>query len=296
MGNKQLGYHFIEGFKSIFSHGLMSFAAVCMIVACLLIMGSFSLIAVNADNMLSDLEKDNQFLAYVDESLTEESARALQSAIEQVENVDPRQVKFVSRDEAMENFKQSQDMAQLTDVPASVLRHRFEIHVLDIQQMKQTTEAVGQINGIAEVKAQLEIAQGFVTIRNVATAMAVILVVMLVTISLFIIANTIKLATFTRREEIAIMKMCGATDWFVRWPFIFEGILLGLFGALVAFGLQWGLYNAVETAVVKTGSLQLITMLPFGGLAPLVVVLFLLAGFLIGACGSVMAIRKFLRV
>ena len=296
MGNKQMGYHFAEGFKSIFSHGLMSFAAVCMIVACLLIMGSFSLIAVNADNMLSDLEKDNEFLAYVDDSITEEQARALQSSIEQIENVDKSQVKFVTQKEALENFKAEMDNRLFDDLPDNAIPSRFEVHVLDIKRMGETAEAVSQIEGISEIVAQLEIAEGFVTLRNVATAMALILVIMLVTISLFIISNTIKLSTFTRREEIAIMKMCGATDWLVRWPFIFEGILLGLFGALVAFGLQWGLYNAVETAVMKAGSLQLITMLPFTGLAPFVLIVFLAAGFLIGACGSGLSIRKFLRV
>ncbi len=296
MGNKQMGYHFSEGFKSIFSHGLMSFAAVCMIVACLLIMGSFSLIAVNADNMLSDLEKDNEFLAYVKDDLTEEEARALQSSIEQIENVDKSQLKFVTQAEALADFKEQQNNALFEDLPDNVIQSRYEVHVLDIERMGETAEAVRQIEGIDDVVAQLEIAEGFVTLRNIATALALVLVIMLVTISLFIISNTIKLSTFTRREEIAIMKMCGATDWFVRWPFIFEGILLGLFGALVAFGLQWGLYNAVETAVMKAGSLQLITMLPFPGLAPFVLIAFLAAGFLIGACGSGLSIRKFLRV
>ena len=119
---------------------------------------------------------------------------------------------------------------------------------------------------------------------------------MLVTISLFIIANTIKLATFTRREEIAIMKMCGATNWFIRWPFIVEGILLGLLGAALAFGLEWGVYELIHKAIVSAGNLQFINMIAFKKLAGTIIAAFLAAGFAIGAGGSVLAIRKFLKV
>ena len=150
--------------------------------------------------------------------------------------------------------------------------------------------------GVANYRAELEIAEGFVTVRNVAGAVAVILVVILLLVSLFIISNTIKLATFTRREEIAIMKMCGATNGFVRWPFVFEGMILGLFGALVAFFLQWGLYNLTGTAIAGSDTLQLITVLPFQPMALRVLGIFAGTGLVIGAGGSVVAIGKFLQV
>lgn len=162
--------------------------------------------------------------------------------------------------------------------------------------MGDTVSQVEKVDGISKVRAAMEIADGFVMIRNVASALAVILVLMLVVISLFIIANTIKIATFTRREEIAIMKMCGATNWFIRWPFIFEGILLGIFGSLVAYFLQWGVYEIVQKAIAKAGSLSIINVVPFDNLSNNVMFAFLAAGFLIGASGSALAIRKFLRV
>lgn len=107
--------------------------------------------------------------------------------------------------------------------------------MVDIELFEQTVDQVAALPGIANHRAETEIAEGFVMVRNVATAIATILIVILVVISLFIIANTTKLATFSRREEIAIMKMCGATNSFVRWPFVFEGLILGLIGALIAF-------------------------------------------------------------
>ncbi|MFR4757022.1 MAG: permease-like cell division protein FtsX [Evtepia gabavorous] len=204
----------------------MSFAAVCMIVACLLIMGSFTLVAVNLDNMLGDLEAENEFLAYVDESYTEEQARDIKSQIEAIPNVS--QVTFVTRAEAMDDFRAGRENNELlADLPDEVLRDRFRIHVQDIKQLKATSEQVQKITGVADVNAAYDIAQGFVLVRNIATGVAAVLVAMLAVVSLFIIANTIKLAFFYRREEIAIMKMCGATNSFIRWPFIVEGMLAG---------------------------------------------------------------------
>lgn len=291
----QIWYHIKEGFRSIFTHGLMSFASVCMIVACLLIMGSFSLCAVNANQMLQDLEDENEFLAYIDDSYDEQEARSLQSRLEEIPNVST--VVFVSKAEAMEEFKNKQENAeQFQELPAELLRDRYRVHVVDIQQMQDTVDQVKEISGISKVKASLEIADGFVMLRNVASALAIILVVMLVLISIFIIANTIKLATFTRREEIAILKMCGASNGFVCAPFMVEGLVLGLVGGLIAYFVQWGVYGLILNAMAKSGILNIISTVPFGNMAYIVLLVFLLISVIIGAGGSSMAIRKFLKV
>lgn len=291
----QIWYHIKEGFRSIFTHGLMSFASVCMIVACLLIMGSFSLVAVNINHMLSDLEDENEFLAYVDDSYTEEEARSLQTRLESIPNVSA--VTFISREEALQNFRNEQGNAALfQDLDPSTLRDRYSIHVEEIEGLSDAAAQVEQVEGIAEVRASLEIADGFVMLRNVASAIAIILVVMLVVISIFIIANTIKLATFTRREEIAIMKMCGATNWFIRWPFLVEGVLLGLFGGVLAYLAQWGIYGLIGKAMQESGILSIITMIPYANMASTVLLVFLAVSFVIGAGGSALAIRKFLKV
>ncbi len=190
----------------------------------------------------------------------------------------------------------SENAALFEDLPEDLLQHRFRIHVVDIESLSQTVAAVAEVDGISETQAALDIAQGFITIRNMAGAVAWILILLLLIISLFIIANTIKLATFHRREEIAIMKMCGATNWFVRWPFIFEGMILGFVGAVVAFFLQWGIYSLMVTAISEYGGLQLIAVVPFQTLALRVAAIFAAAGLLIGAGGSLLAIRKFLQV
>ena len=290
-----LWYHVKEGVRSIFTHGLMSFASVCMIVACLLIMGSFSLVAVNINRMLGQLEDENEFLAYVEESLDSGQAMSLQAKLSEIPNV--ASATYISKEEALEEFKAEQGYSELfSDIPAETLRDRYSIHVEDIQLMSDTVAEVRGVEGIAEVRAAMEIAEGFVMLRNVASAIAVILVAMLVLISVFIIANTIKLATFTRREEIAIMKMCGATNWFIRWPFLVEGILLGICGGLVAYVAQWGVYGLIGKAMAESGILDIITMIPFQNLNAMLLTIFLLVGFVIGGGGSALAIRKFLKV
>lgn len=288
------GYYIKEGVRSIFTHGFMSFAAVCMIVACLLIMGTFSLVAVNLEHNLSKLEDENQFLAYIDESLSEEDARALENVIEAIPNV--REATFISREEAMEDFLEDKDNELFGLVPASNYRHRFSVHVNDIESFRETVQRVIDLPGIANYVAAFEVADGFVAARNVAGGIAAILIAILFLISLFIISNTIKLATFTRREEIAIMKMCGATDAFVRWPFVFEGLILGLLGAVVAFFLQWGVYTLIAGSVTGGNSLSFIEIVSFETMRLRVLGIFAGAGVVIGVGGSLLAIRKFLQV
>lgn len=289
------GYYFSEGFHSIFTHGFMSFAAVCMTVACLLIMGSFSLLAVNLEHMLGDLEAENEMLAYIDDSYSEERAKGLQAKLEQVPNVSS--AVFVSKEEALEDYLEGRAENELLEsLPAEVLRDRYRIRVDNIEEMSSTKVALEAVTGIAKVRAALEIAQGFVMVRNIAGGVAVVLIVMLLLVSLFIISNTIKLAFFYRREEISIMKMCGATNGFIRWPFVVEGMILGLTGALVAFFLQWGIYELVGKFVLQSNGISLIKMLSYGSMVKTILPIFCGTGLVIGVGGSLMAIRKFLQV
>ena len=139
-------------------------------------------------------------------------------------------------------------------------------------------------------------AGGFITVRNVATVVCVALIAILFIVSVFIMSNTIRLTTFERREEIAIMRMVGATKGFIRWPFVYEGFMMGILGALIAFGLQWGIYAAVSEGIANSDTLQLIQIIPFTEMWKIVALTFGGAGIVIGVGGSLSAIRKFLQV
>lgn len=284
-----------EGAGNMFSHGFMSFAAVGVTVACLLIMGTFTLVAYNANENLADLQQENAVLAFVDDSLTEREAKALQTKLEKVDNV--ADCTFMSRDEAKENYIEKYDGDELYgDLPADVFRHRYVIHVTDPDRIMETKTAVEQVPGIAKARADQAVAEGFTTARIVAGIISIALIAILLLVSVFIISNTIKLTTFDRRDEIAIMKMVGATNGFIRWPFVYEGILLGLFSAVIAFGLQWLLYAAVAQGIGDSDTLQILTVVPFLKIWEPVALVFLGVGILVGVGGSLTAIRRFLRV
>ena len=295
MAKHDVRYFAHEGLSNMFSHGFMSFAAVGITVACLLIMGTFTLVAVNANELLRDLEQENEILAYVDDSYTEAQAKALQKKLEAIPNV--ASATYISKEEAMEAFTaQYPDEALFQDLDPEILRDRYAIKITDLEQIRQTKETVEGIPGIARVNAYEEIAGGFITVRNVATVICVALIAILFVVSVFIISNTIKLTTFDRREEIAIMRMVGATNGFIRWPFVYEGFLFGFLGAAIAFFLQWTLYEAVAKGVDANDALQLIHIIPFSQLWAPVAAVFAGAGIVIGVGGSLSAIRKFLQV
>ena len=297
MGRHNFFYFAREGAYNMFSHGFMSFAAIGITVACLLIMGTFTLVAVNANAMLEDMESQNQMLAFVDKSLSEEEARALQRELLAVENVSA--VEFISNVEAAEAFRaRYEDDELFQGLPDDNFRHRYAVDLADIGRMSQTKAALEAVAGIGpgNVSAYEDEAAGFITIRNVAGVVCVVLIAVLALVSVFIMANTIKLTTFDRRDEIAIMKMVGATNGFIRWPFVYEGFLLGLFSAVIGFFLQWGLYEAVARSVASNDTINLISVVPFQSMWTYVAVIFAVAGMLIGVGGSLSAIRKFLQV
>ena len=191
MAKHDFRYFFHEGLSNMFSHGFMSFAAIGITVACLLIMGTFTLVAVNANELLRTLEQENEILAYVDDSYSEAQAKALKRTLEAIPNV--ASATFISKEEAMESFTaQYPDEALFQDLDPEILRDRFAIKVVDLQQQSATVEAVKAVEGIAKVNAYEEIAGGFITVRNVATVVCVALIAILFVVSVFIISNTIK--------------------------------------------------------------------------------------------------------
>ena len=295
MRDHKFTYFLHEGFSNMFSHGFMSFAAIGITVACLLIMGTFTLVAVNADANLKDMESENEILAFVDDSCTPEETQAIQEELRAIDNV--TSVEYISREDAAKSFEeQYPDEEMFQDLDPEIFRDRYAIHIADLRQISETKTAIEAVPGVADTRAEEQIAGGFITLRNVATVVCVALILILFMVSIFIISNTIKLTTFDRREEIAIMRMVGATNGFIRWPFVYEGFMLGLLSAVIAFFLQWGLYAAVAQGVDTNDTLQLIRIIPFRQLWMPVAGTFAGAGIVIGVGGSLAAIRKFLQV
>lgn len=287
------GYFIKEAMANIFSHGLMSLVTTFTIICCLIIMGSCGLLTLNVHEIITELESENQMVAFIDEELSDEEARAMEDKLLATANVS--RVQFVTREEAMVNFLDRYDDNSLfEDVDSSVFRNRYLIYLDDIALMADTQDTVAGIAGVAKINAHLEISNGFVILRNILGIVAISLFVILFLISIILMTNTMKIATFNRRTEIAIMKMVGATNGFIRWPFVLEGMLIGLFSSLCAFLLQWGGYNLLSDNI--SGALSFLNLIPFENISIPVLVAFCVIGILEGVFGSLGAIKSYLRV
>ena len=290
-----LGYLLKDGFRGIFRHGFMSFAAVCVTVACLLIVGSFSILVYNVNIMVEDLNKTNEIMVYVDETYTEELVQNVGTQINMIANISNS--RYVSREEALASFVADHDNdPALSGVDPETLRHRYVVTLVDNEQIEATVQRIRTIEGVADITASYELAAGFSTMQNVLHIASIAVISVLLVVSLLIISNTVKLAMYDRRDEIAIMKMVGATNGFIRLPFVVEGFTLGMVGAGVAFGLEWLMYDALVKRIAEMDTLKLFQFVPFNNLLLPMIVTFAAAGMFVGVLGSWTSIRKFMDV
>ena len=294
MTKNNFGYLLREGVRGIFLHGFRSFAAVCVTISCLIIMGSFCLISYNLNEMVANLENENRVLVYIDESYTTAEAMSVGSRINLIANVED--ATFISREEALQSFIAEQDDPSVFDgLSAETLRDRFAVSLIDNLQMKQTVAELETIDGVVKTSAHYEISEGFQTIQNVLNLVSFAIILGLLIVSLFIISNTVKLALYDRKEEIEIMRVVGATNGFIRVPFVIEGILLGIISSVGAFFLQWSVYDLLASRISAVDTLRLFAVVPFSTVALPLALAFAFTGLLVGVAGSMLSIRKFLQ-
>ena len=290
-----LGYLMKEGIRGIFLHGFMSFAAVLVTVACLVIVGGFSALVYNVNIMVEDLNKTNEILAYVDSDLTDAEARSIGTQINQIPNV--FKADFKTRDVALQEFVEDhQNDPAFGGLVPDDLRHRYVIVLENNELMHETVEKIEALGGIVKVNAAFEMAEGFITLQNVLHIASIAVIAVLLVVSLLIISNTVKLAMYDRKDEISIMKMVGATNGFIRLPFVVEGFVLGMLGATVAFFILWMMYNLLVNRLAEIDTLKLFSFVPFVQLLKPMVATFAAAGLFVGVVGSWTSIRKFMDV
>ena len=290
-----IGYLLKEGIRGIFLHGFMSFAAICVTVACLMIVGTFSSLMYNVNVFVEQLNKTNEIRVFIDETYSDAEAKSVGSKLNQIENI--YRAEFVSREQALEDFRKSHNNDDaFAGVDADYLRHRYVVTLEDNAQMDATLKAVQAIPGVAGYRAEQELARGFSAMQRVIQLVSVVLIVVLLFVSLLIISNTVKLAMYDRRDEIAIMKMVGATNGFIRLPFVVEGFTLGMIGAALAFALLWVVYDTFVMRFEQIQALQMFKFVAFDQLLVPMVIVFAGAGLFVGVVGSWTSIRKFMDV
>lgn len=296
MKKSSIGYFLKEGFRNIFLHGFMSFAAVSVIVVCLIITGTTALISYDINLNIVKLQNESEIIVYIEDTYTTEEARDMEDTILQVDNV--ATAEFEDKNQALEKYREELgDQADLLDgfdENNNPLRDAFHITMKDPSKVTATKAALESVEGIGNAVANEEVVARLIQIQRMFHAISVTLIVALGLISIFIIANTVKLAMLARRREISIQKMVGATNWFIRWPFVIEGLVLGLVAGGIAFGLEWALYDQLSDFIL--GNLPQFTMARFQELMFYVMGVFGGAGVIVGVCGSSLTIRRFMDV
>ncbi len=293
---RSFGYYWKEGFRNIFTHGFMSIGAILIMVACLLLTGTVTLVAYNIDQSIDILQKSNEIVVFIDDSLTTREAKALGGSFEKIDNI--ATIKFESRDQALEEYRlELGDDAGILDSfnPSNnPLRNSFVFTLNDPAKAEQTIARIESVEGVARVRADEPTIARLIQVQRVFNIIALAMIVGLAIISIFIISNTVKLAMFARRDEISIQKMVGATNWFIRWPFVIEGMVIGLLAGMLAFFAEWGVYT--ELINIASGVIPYFKIVPFESVRTLVLAVFAGASILFGIGGSVSSIRKFMNV
>lgn len=292
---RTMEYFIREAVVSLKRNSLMSFASVSTVALSLLILGIFLVMVLNLNNMAAVLESQVQISVYLHDDLSDYETREIGTRITKMPGV--TQVLFVPKDEAMERFKtrlgdQQGLLAALGDT--NPLPDAFEVKVDKPERVKALAETIGEMEGVENAKFGQEVVEKLFNLTKLMRIFGLILIIFLALAAVFIISNTIRITVFARRREIGIMKYVGATDWFIRWPFIIEGMILGIGGALVAVLLIGQLYSGLTREVYQ--SLAFLPLIPQYPFINYISILLLVVGATIGALGSSISLRKFMKV
>jgi len=288
-----------DGIVNLYKNKLMSLASVSTVTASLLLFGVFLLIAVNLDYNTRTLEQLPQMQVYCDYELDDFQVKQVEEAIKGNDKI--AEYTLVSKKEAFEKVKElfSDDPSTLEGYDESFLPVSFKIKLVDARESNEVKAELESIDGVESVECPQKTIDIISRVAHWVKIVSGFLIALLVVISIFIISNTIKLTVFARRKEISIMKYIGATDWFIRWPFVIEGVIIGLIGALIAFALTSYGYGALEVRFngeLARSSLGFIKLIKVSQISFAIVVLYAFLGGTVGAIGSVISMRKYLKV
>lgn len=291
-------YSINETFKSLFRNRLMSVASVSSVVAALLILGIVMSIILNINSFSEGIKHQfDDIDVYLSDELTNEEILQIGKKIENIDGI--HSIIFVTREQAMENFKLDWgDYAYLLDgLEYNPLPNTYIINLEDILYADSIVESIKEIKGIDEVKFYKDLVNDIIDVTGYVRNIGLILVMILAAIATFLINNTIKLTINSRRREIFIMKYVGATSWYIRWPFILEGMIFGFLGAIISTGLVYLMYSYSFKLITSKYYVALaVYILNVNTIFYELIYLNIIIGVGIGILGSLISIRRYLEV
>ncbi len=295
MKGASLGYLTREGFRNIWVNRMLSLATIVVLISCLIIVGSGSLIFLNINAVLDLIEGQNVVMVYVNDDADDYMTQTLGVQLEAHANV--LEVEFVPREEAFQRQIESYgDKAEvLKGLSPDILPDAYKVTVKDLEQFDATVAEIKGYENVLQIKENSDLAGKLASIRNAVTYISIGIVAILFFVSLFIVSNTIRITIYNRRLEISIMKAVGATNAFIRWPFMVEGILLGLFSAILGLGIQYGVYSIASIWITNMLSMLGGEAVNFLDYVWIIFGIFAFIGVVIGAFGSIISLNKYLK-
>ena len=298
MKHSIFGYLLGEGFRNVFHNKKSSGASLAIMCATMLIFGLFFMIIENLNNAVETLETQQGIQVFIQKTATDAQMEQIGEQIQAIDGVN--KVTFVSKEDALnqtkEKLKDKQALIAGWD-ESNPFKASYLVTLTDLELSSQVQDEIKKIDNIDSIQSRDETINGLVAIANGVRIVSAVILTLLVLISIFIIGNTIKLTVHARRKEISIMKYVGATDSFIRWPFVIEGIIIGIVAALLSIlvlGIAYSLItNAAANSIISTMGIKLLS---FTDMTTLLVIVYMVLGIGIGALGSSISMRKYLQV
>ncbi|MFT9057312.1 MAG: permease-like cell division protein FtsX [Ethanoligenens sp.] len=292
---EKIRYFIREGLKNIWVNRMMSIASICILTVCLLLLGTSVLISINVRNLMHSVEQQNQIGVFLKDGIDQPTIDKIGTDLKAMPNV--LKVEFISKDQALQNEKKQLGKDQ--DLLNGVNQDNFfpNSYRVTLKSMQSYNLVVKKIHALANIESVNEhsgVAEKLNSISNTVSWAGFWLFILLAAVSLFIIVYTIKLAVYVRRREVNIMKFVGATDWFIRWPFFVEGLLIGVFSGIVGSIFQWYLYGALVKRLFS--ALHIIHPLAYRSVGIPLSLGFIASGIVLGIVGSLISVHKYLRV
>ncbi len=288
-------YFVREVMHSLKRNNWMSVASIGTVAVSLFIFGMFLMLVMNMNKMVDTMESQVQIKVYLEDDFSREDAKDLEKELKQMQGVE--KVTFVTKEEAMEKFKERLgDQKTLLDAldETNPLPDSFEVMVLQPEMVKTAAENIEKFEGVDSAKYGQDVMEHLFDITRLIRIFGFALMMVLALATLFIISNTIRLTVFARRKEIAIMKYVGATDWFIRWPFVLEGIVMGFLGSIIASVVLRLTYSGITAKIYDT--LAFFPLIPEEPFLTYVTLIVVIGGMIMGAIGSTVSIKRFLKV
>ncbi len=294
-GRFNIRYLTKEGFRNVRIHKLMTIASITVMLSCMILIGGAYLLYENINSLIDKVGEQNVIMVYIQDEATEEQESTLKKQITETANI--KDCEFISRDESYDSILESMgDSASVLDgIDSSILPNAFKVTVEDMEQFDATVAMIATYNNVLSIRENGELASKIATIQNAVGVISITIVLILLIVSLFIIANTVRITMFSRSLEISIMKAVGATNWFIRWPFLVEGIIIGIISAVVSYGLIFALYCAAEHFLANMFSILGNSIVPFENCMWHLLIAFMATGIVTGALGSCMSLGKYLK-